>query len=186
MLHRVGAAVAEVLVAGDGADSRVQAPAAVAFLARRRLDEDADARHLRQLEALSWPVTELQRARRGDEDLRQVDALEGRRVIRRGEDPRRRLQAGADALLRALALPRAGDDTAELADALPLGAQPVVAPLGWHLGIGDEMDAHLVAITMAAEPSFLGGEAEHRRQPARQAIEDAVENRAHGAAARRI
>ena len=59
----------------------------------------------------------------------------------RDMDVRRGLQAGADALLGALELQRAGDDAAQRAHRLPLLAQRGIEPANGDLGIEPQMHA---------------------------------------------
>ena len=116
---------------GRLADLFQHLPAARAFVARGR----APARRATpatsgrvKAPAGASPVDQV--AARGDADLGEVEALDRREVLGRGMDMRRRLQAGADALLGALELERAGDDAAQRAHRLPLLAQRRVEPGG--------------------------------------------------------
>ena len=102
------------------------------------------------------------------------------------ENLHRRLEARADALLGALELDRAGDDAAQIAQLRPFRAERLVAPAGRHVAIKLEMDARCRGIAVAAQPRFLGGEAQHRRQPAHEMLEHVIEHGARRAAAHRI
>ena len=88
---------------------------------------------------------------------------------------RMRFERRADALLRALALERAGDDAAHGANFTPLLGQPVVAPVLRHLGEGFQMH-RLGIVAVARDPGFFRGEAQHRRQPNHRAAEQMVDD----------
>ena len=88
-----------------------------------------DARHIVEREGIRRGRAVGQLDAAGDRELGQVEPgqqLRGR--PRPDSTVGRRLQAGADPLLLALELQRAGDDAADLADALPARAQRRVAP----------------------------------------------------------
>jgi hypothetical protein len=114
--------------------------------------------------------------RRGDADLREIDAGEDGFVRHRAENLDRGLKARADGFLRALQLEGAGDDSAELAQLGPFRAERVIAPRSRQVEIELEMGARALAIAVTAEPSFFGGEAKDRREPAYEAFEDPIED----------
>src|SRR5262245_52327584 len=88
---------------------------------------------------------------------------------------RMRLERGADALLRALDLERAGHDAAHGTNFSPFIRELVVAPGGWHLGKSFQMDG-FCALAKTREPGLLGGEAKHRRKPRHRAAEQMIEH----------
>src|SRR5262249_14401258 len=89
-------------------------------------------------------------------------------------------------LLRALELERPRHHPPELAHQAPALGKLGREPLAWQRRVGLEMDAGPVRLAIAREPSLLGGEAEDRREPAREAVEDLVEHRAHCPPPRRL
>ena len=91
---------------GRLADLLQHLPAARALLAMRRRGHHADAADVRQGEGTSRRLARHQIAARRDANLAEVEALQGSDVLGRGMDVRGGLQAGADALLRALEFER--------------------------------------------------------------------------------
>ena len=147
------AAPAEQRVLGRLADLFQYLPAACAFVAVGQQRLDGDARHVGQGEGAGWTLAFDQLAARGDADLAEVEALERLEILGRGMDARRGLQAGADALLGALELERAGDDAAQRAHRLPLLAQRRIEPGGGDLGIDAQMHAVLAAVRHVLGPA---------------------------------
>ena len=95
-----------------------------------------------------------------------------------------RFERGADALLRALDLQRAGDDAAHGAHLPPLVGELVVAPGGRHFG--EQFEVHrLRRRAIARGPGLFGREAQHRRQPRHRAAEQMIEHGQAGLARRR-
>src|SRR5258708_24390521 len=127
----IGAAAAEIRVVGDRSDLRQHLPAALALLAGGKANARGDARRVRRAERIRRNVARLEARRRGDADFRQIDAgkIDSRGIHLTVEvDRRLGLQAGADALLRALELDGAGDDAAQRPDLLPFRRQGGIAP----------------------------------------------------------
>ena len=125
-----------------------------------------------------------QRQVRGDADVGEVDRGErGAQRLVGDVDDRGGLEAGADALVAALDLERAGDDAAGAADAVPLRGERGVVPVARGGGEVDEVDRAVLA-GEAGEPDLLHGEGQHRREPGDEAVEERVEHGAGGAAAR--
>ncbi len=121
---------------------------------------------------------------RGDRDLGEIEAFEDFAVGIVGEiDERRRFEAGADHLVAARDLERAGDDAADRADAVPLLDQGRRPPCLRRVEEGMQMHA---VVREALRPRLFHREAEHRREPGHDAAEDLVEHGARGAAARRL
>src|SRR5262249_137722 len=113
---------------GPAAAVRHHAPPALPLPAARPLADDANRGYVRQGEGAHRRRTVLQRGRRGDGDLRQVDAAEGLDISAICIDRGMRLQRSTDPLVGSLQLERAGDDAAEVADLVPLGRQRDVMP----------------------------------------------------------
>ena len=127
--------------------------------------------------ASAGPSSCDQRRRRGDADLGEIDV--DHRLVKllvRHVHDRMRLERGADALLRALDLERAGDDAAHDAHLAPLLGQLVVAPGRRHLG--ESFEVHRLRVgAIARQPGFLRREAQHRRQPRHRAAEQMIDAR---------
>src|SRR6266436_2076526 len=73
MRHRVGAAQAEIGMIGNAPDLLQHPPATLALLAGRRDNAHGDARHVGQSESAVGRRRFVQRARRGDADLGEID-----------------------------------------------------------------------------------------------------------------
>ncbi len=176
--HGIGAPPASAWRLGPAADIRQDLPAPLAFLAIRPAEDNRDARHVRQGEG---PVRRLGRGDlriRSDQDIRQVQPIEGRldRGIR--VDHRRGFQIGADFLFIPLLLQRRQYGTAHAAHLGPargLGFRQ--RPIGGHIRHLAQMHRILRRGSCPGQPGFLRREAEDRGQPRRQAFEQDVEHR---------
>src|SRR2546421_489823 len=62
---------------------------------------------------------------------------------------------------------------------LPALAERLVMPGGRDLGKQLDMHAAVRRVAMPGEPRLLGSKANHRSQPADEAVEAAIEHRAH-------
>ena len=126
------------------ADLGQDAPATLAFLARRQRHPHPDARHIAERKSIRRRRARLEHRRRGNAQLGQIDPGKRRGPFGRGENFDRGLKAGADALLRPLQLDRAGHNAAQLADLRPFRTERLVAPAGGDIAIELEMDARFL------------------------------------------
>src|SRR5229473_1355611 len=89
-------------------------------------------------------------------------------LLRGGDEEDHRVHRLADASLLARALQGAGDLAADLEEALPLPAQPLVDPLAALLGKGDQVHALGLAAARDMRPHLFGGEGQDGGQESRK------------------
>src|SRR3954454_9309101 len=179
----LGAALAQIGMPAHLADLAQDPPATLAARTGGLLHDHADIGHIGQGEAVGGRRAGLHHSFRGDAQLGEIDVAQQRQEAPGDVDLDRRLEAGADPLLRPLDFESAGDDPAQIAQLGPALAQCGVMPFGRDFGEQFEVDAALGHIAVAREPGLLRCEAEDRGEPAHQAIEGAVQHGADGAPA---
>ena len=131
---------------------------------------DADTTRIRRRRSRSRPMRLIQQSLASSGAQRQLD---------------RGLKRGADDIGLAGFLDRHGDAAADRADGFPFRGQRVVAPFV-PAGSGTIRRCTLVVLAEAGAPGFLGGEAQHRRQPGAQAAMQMVQHGPRGAAAQAV
>ena len=113
-----------------------------------------------------------------------TEASAARRRVVGDVDDGRGLEAGADALVAALDLERAGDDAADAADAPPTWRRGAASCQSRGVAGKSTRWTELSSPGKRVEPDLLHGEGEHRGEPGDEAVEERVEHGAGGAAAR--
>ncbi len=163
-----------------GAHVRQDFPAALALLTLGLFEDHGDAGDLGQAVGLLRCGIGRQLQVRGDADVGEVHRLQRRQHIGVLDmDHRRGLQRGTDHLLDPLHLQRGGDDAARLAHTGPLGREGLVLPRRRRFREVLQVDGAVLA-REAFQPDFFHGEAQHRRQPGGQPVEQDVQHAARG------